>query len=117
MDTDMDLFELILFDVVISLIFLAFLLTSVFFTENNLFLILLSMAFGLLALPFTGTLGGWWSLLKTQERCKLNISLDKKITGWLCLDFGLKGNAWFFRIVSVIISLFALYNLVRYFTG
>ena len=117
MDTDMGLFELILFDIVISLIFIAFLLTAVFFTDHNLFLIMLSLAFGMLAFPFTDTLGGWWTLLKTQERCKLNISLERKCVGWLCLDFGLKGNVRFFRIVALIIAAFSFYNLVRYFTG
>jgi hypothetical protein len=119
MNTDMDLFELILFSTIILLVFMCFLVTAVFFTGQNLFLIILSMAFGLLTTPFSKTLGGWWTLLKTQERCKLKINYDKNkpSTGWFFLDFGLKGNTWLFRIMSWITAVFAFYNLVRFFSG
>jgi hypothetical protein len=119
MNTDMDLLELILFDVFISLIFVCFLITAVFFTGDSLFLILLSMAFGLVTIPFASTLGGWWTLLKMQERerMKYEIDKDKRFSGWICLDFGLKGNVRMFRVFSLVIAGVALYDLVRYFIG
>lgn len=119
MNTDMDLFELILFDVVIVLIFVCFLITAVFFTDNNLFLMFLSLAFGLFSLPFSRTLGGWWTLLRSQEREKLHICLDnsKKSAGWKFLDFGLKGNAWMFRGMSIATAVFAVVDLIRCLLG
>ncbi len=119
MNQDMDLFELILFSTMILLIFTCFLVTAVFFTGSNLFLIMLSLVFGLLTMPFARTVGGWWTLLKSQERERLKISPDenKKATRWLFLDFGLKGNTRFFGSISLLTALFAVYNLVRYITG
>jgi hypothetical protein len=119
MNTDMDLLELILFDVFISLIFVCFLITAVFFTGDSLFLILLSMAFGLVTIPFASTLGGWWTLLKAQERERMKYTVDdkKRFSSWICLDFGLKGNMRLFRVLSVVIAAVTLYDLVRYFTG
>jgi hypothetical protein len=119
MSSDMDLFELILFEAFITLIFVCFFITSAFFTGHNLFLILLSLAFGLFTIPFSATLGGWWTLLKMQERSKLRISIDENRPSarWVYLDFGLKGNARLFRIMSVVIALFAVYNLISYFSG
>lgn len=116
MNTDMDLIEVILFSTMILLVFVCFLVTSVFFTGGNLFLILLSFVFGILALPLSKTVGGWWTLLKSQERERLKITPDenKKSTRWLFLDFGLKGNMWLFRGMSVITAVFAAYHLVRY---
>ncbi len=115
----MDLFELILFDVIILLIFVCFLITAVFFTGNNPFLIFLSLAFGLFTLPFSMTLGSWWTLLRSQERERLNIKLDecKKSVKWIFGDFGLKGNAWIFRTMSIVTAGFSLYDLIRYLTG
>jgi hypothetical protein len=119
MNTDMDLFELILFDVIIVLIFVCFLITAVFFTDNNLFLMFLSLAFGLFSLPFSRTLGCWWTFLRSQEREKLHICLDntKKTAGWIFLDFGLKGNARMFRGISLATAVFAVVDLVRYLVG
>jgi hypothetical protein len=119
MNQDMDLFELILFSTMILLIFTCFLVTAVFFTGSNLFLIMLSLVFGLLTMPFARTVGGWWTLLKSQERERLKISPDenKKATRWLFLDFGLKGNTRLFWIISLVTGVFGAYNLVRYFTG
>ena len=119
MNADMDLFELVLFSIVILLVFICFLVTAVFFTGHNLFLILLSLAFGLISAPFSMTLGGWWTLLKNQEREKLKIKYNENNSPsrWIFLDFGLKGNARLFRIMSFVIALFAVYNLVRYFSG
>jgi hypothetical protein len=119
MNSDMDLFELVLFDVFITLIFVCFFVTSVFFTGHNLFLILLSLAFGLFTIPFAVTLGGWWTLLKMQERDKFRINIDenKPSARWIYLDFGMKGNARLFRVMSLVIALFALYDLIRYFSG
>jgi hypothetical protein len=119
MNTDMDLLELILFDVFISLIFVCFLITAVFFTGDSLFLIGLSLAFGLLTTPFASTLGGWWTLLKAQERERMKYVVDenKRFSTWICLDFGLKGNMRLFRVLSLVIAGVALYDLVRFFTG
>lgn len=119
MNTDMGIFELFLFDVFISLIFICFLITAVFFTGDSLFLILLSMFFGLLTIPVASILGGWWSLLKAQEREKLKYEIkpEKKYTGWICLDFGLKGNIRLFRVLSIVIAAVSAYDLVRFFTG
>jgi hypothetical protein len=119
MNTDMDLFELVLFEAVLSLIYICFLLTAVFFTGQNLFLILLSMSFGLLTVPFSNTSGSWWTFLKYQEREKLKTHPGERkwIISWLCLDFGLKGNCRFFGIISVITAGFAVYHLVMYWLG
>jgi hypothetical protein len=119
MSTDMDLFELLLFDVIILLIFACFMITAIFFTGNNLFLILLSLIFGLFTVPHSRTIGGWWSLLKSQEREKFKIKTDenRKSTRWIIGDFGLKGNAWIFRSMSLITAVFAAYNLIKYIVG
>jgi hypothetical protein len=116
MRTDMDLFELILVSTFTLLIFVCFMLTAVFFTGNNLFLILLCLAFGLVAVPFSPVIGEWWTLLKFQEREKLNISLDdyENSPRWLFLDFNLKGNKLLFRVISVVTAVFAVYDLIKY---
>jgi hypothetical protein len=119
MNTDMDLFELVLFDVLIVLIFLCMLLTAVFFTGHNLFLILLSFTFGMCSYPFAGILGGWMADIKEQEREKLHIPeiTIKNPLRWVLLDAGKKGNAWIFRIISVVTAVSGLYNLVMYLIG
>jgi hypothetical protein len=119
MNTDMDLFELILFSTIIMLTFVCFVLTAVFFTDNNLFLIFLSLTFGLVGMPISSTVGLWWTQLKGQERDRLNISLDEgnKAPSWLFLDFGLKGNTRLFRIMSIITVIFAVVSLIRYVMG
>ena len=58
MNTDMDFLELILFSTIILLIFVCFMLTALFFTSDNLFLIFLSLAFGLLTVPLAPVIGG-----------------------------------------------------------
>jgi len=118
MNTDMDLFELILFDVLIVLIFLCFLLTALFFSSNNLFIILLSFAFGLVTLPFARNLGQWMTLIRYREREIISGRSDKnvKAAGWV-FGLGIKGHALIFRIVSGMIALFALYDLIRYLAG
>lgn len=115
----MDLFELALFDVIIALIFVCFLITAVFFTGDNLFLILLSLAFGALSFPYAGVFGEWMLQIKSQERQKLGIRgiTAKDPMKWIFLDFGKNGNAWVFRVISMMTAGFALFNLVRYFTG
>ena len=119
MNTDMDLFELVLFDVLIVLIFLCMLLTAVFFTGDNLFLIVLSFTFGVSSFPFAGTLGVWMADIKSQERERLRLPeiTIKNPLRWPFLDFGKKGNAWIFRIVSGVTAAFALYNLITYLAG
>lgn len=119
MNTDMDLFELALFDVIIDLVFVCFLITAVFFTGHNLFLILLTLAFGAFTFPCAGIFGEWMLQIKSQEREKLGIHgiTAKDPLKWVFGDFGKKGNAWIFRLISIMTAGFALYNLVRYFTG
>jgi len=116
MNTDMDFLELILFSTIILLIFVCFMLTALFFTSDNLFLIFLSLAFGLLTVPLAPVIGGWWTLLKYQEKEKLNISQAdyERSPKWLFLDFGYKGNKLLFRVISIITAVFALYDLIRY---
>jgi hypothetical protein len=117
MNTDMDFFELILFDVLIVLIHACFLLTAVFFTGGNLFIINLALVFGVITIPCAGYFGEWWTYLRYHEREKLyhQFKVGQRPTKWLFFDFGLKGNAWMFRIISVIIVGFSLYHLVRFF--
>jgi hypothetical protein len=116
MNTDMDLFELILFSTIILLIFVCFMLTALFFTSDNLFLILLCLAFGLISVRFAPLFGEWWTMLKYQEKEKLNISHEEyeRSPHWLFLDFSLKGNKMLFRIISLITAVFAVYDLIRY---
>jgi hypothetical protein len=118
-DTDIDLFELVLFDVIIALLFVCFSITAVFFTGQNLFLILLTLAFGALTFPYAGIFGEWMLQIKSREREKLGIHgiTIKDPLKWIFLDFGKNGNAWVFRLISVMTAGFALYNLIRYFTG
>ena len=118
-DTDMDLFELALFDVIISLLFLCFLITSVFFTGKNLFLILLTLAFGGLTFPYASIFGEWMLQIKSREKEKLGIHgiTIKEPLKWIFTDFGKSGNAWVFRIISILTAGFAVYNLVMYLTG
>jgi|WetSurMetagenome_2_1015567.scaffolds.fasta_scaffold683377_1 hypothetical protein len=113
-DTDMDFFELVLFDVLIVLIFACFLVTAVFFTGNNLFIINLSLVFGAITIPFSRFFSGWWTYLRYHEREKAKI-IGKNPARWMFFDFGLKGNTWMFRIISLVTTGFALYNLVMFF--
>jgi hypothetical protein len=113
-DTDMDFFELVLFDVLIVLIFACFLLTAVFFTSNNLFIINLSLIFGAITIPCARYFGGWWTYLRYHEREKVKI-IGQRPARVLFFDFGLKGNAWMFRVISGITAGFAFYNLIRFF--
>jgi hypothetical protein len=57
--------------------------------------------------------------LKSQEREKFKIKTDenRKSTRWIIGDFGLKGNAWIFRSISIVTAVFAAYNLIRYLAG
>jgi len=113
-DTDMDFFELVLFDVLIVLIFACFLVTAVFFTSNNLFVINLSLVFGAITIPCARYFGGWWTYLRYHEREKAK-KIGQRPARYLFFDFGLKGNAWMFRVISVITAGFAFYNLIKFF--
>jgi hypothetical protein len=113
-DTDMDFFELVLFDVLIVLIFACFLLTAVFFTSNNLFIINLSLVFGAITIPCARFLSGWWTYLRYHEREKAK-KIGQRPAKLLFFDFGLKGNTWLFRVMSLVTAGFAFYHLVRFF--
>lgn len=117
MNTDMDLIEVVLFDVIIVLIYVCFLVTAVFFTDNNLFLIVFTLIFGLGSMLLSKIIGIWWTFLRSQARMIFKLKLDetKKCSGWKYCDFGLKGNARLFRIMSVAIAVIAVYDLARYF--
>jgi hypothetical protein len=114
MNTDMDFFELVLFDVLIVLIFACFLVTAVFFTGNNLFIINLSLVFGAITIPGARYFSGWWTYLRYHEREKAK-KFGQRPARVLFFDFGLKGNAWMFRIISVITAGFAFFNLIKFF--
>jgi hypothetical protein len=115
-DTEMDLFELILFDVLLVLFFTCFLLTAIFFTDGNLFLINLSLVFGALTIPFANYFGGWWTYLRSHERRQIAaiLKINSSLAGWIFFDFGLKWNTRLFRILSAIIAVFSVFDLVMY---
>jgi hypothetical protein len=110
----MDFFELVLFDVLIVIIFACFLVTAVFFTGNSLFIINLALIFGAITIPAARYFSEWWTYLRYHEREKVK-QFGEKPAKWLFFDFGLKGNTWMFRIISIITAGFSFFHLIRFF--
>ena len=90
---------------------------TIFFTRDNIAIIIICLILGIITMIFTNTLGSFWTNVRHKQREELIKRFDIELTlaKIICYDFGgQSGNTWFFRVYASFIIGFSIFRLVSY---
>lgn len=117
--SDIDLIELIIIDVIFTLIFVLVMFLAVLCPARHYVAINFTLVFGVVTLPFAHVFGKWMNFLRYHENIKLAswLKMDSYSGSFVFWDLGQQGYSWMFRVFSSVTVIASLYHLLRYMFG